>query len=412
MDRKISPLIRTTLTLVLAGGQGERLFPLTKDRSKPSVPFAGSFRIIDFTLSNCINSDLRHIFVLTQYKSQSLNRHIRDGWNLLSQELHEFIETVPPQKRTHSQWYEGTCDAIYQNVFLLEQFKPKYTLILSGDHIYGMDYRELLAFHVQNGANVSIACFEFPTAQAKSFGVMHVDANDRVVDFIEKPSNPPSIPEKPGRSLINMGIYIFDTSCLVRAVIDDHKNAASQHDFGKDVLPLLVRDKSVRVFAYPFNRQSFSLYWRDVGSISSYFNASMDLLRGDRPFDLYSKDWPFRSALLQLPPCRINQTGLHNGQIQRSLVSGGCFIDGSLNRCLISPGVSVEKESELEECIVFNDTKIGANCKIRNTIVDKNVVIPDGCRIGFEPEIDRRQFMLSNDAIVVIPKNMIVEKHL
>lgn len=399
-----------TLTLILAGGQGERLFPLTKDRSKPSVPFAGSYRIIDFTLSNCINSGLRHIYVLTQYKSQSLNRHIQLGWNLLSRELLEFIDSVPPQKRTQSRWYEGTSDAIYQNIFLLEQHKPERTLVLSGDHIYRMDYRDLLDYHARKKADVTIGSFVFPREQASSFGVLHVNEEGRILNFIEKPADPPEMPGNPGFSLINMGIYVFNTSCLVRAVIDDHKNASSNYDFGQNVIPQLVRDGSAAVYAYPFGGQSGAAYWRDVGSISSYYNASMDLLERGSSIDIFSKEWPFRSVLLQLPPGQFNRSNNRMNQITRSLICGGCRIDGSVNRCLISPGVTVGEGSQLDGCIVFNNSEIGRNCRIQKTIIDKDVVIPDGCVIGFDPELDRQQFMVAEDHIAVIPRRMIVER--
>ncbi|MBN2325554.1 MAG: glucose-1-phosphate adenylyltransferase [Candidatus Omnitrophica bacterium] len=402
--------LQDTLTLILAGGQGERLFPLTKDRSKPSVPFAGSYRIIDFTLSNCINSGLRHIFVLTQYKSQSLNRHIRDGWSLLSSELREFIETVPPQKRTHSRWYEGTSDAVYQNVFLLEQRKPARTLILSGDHIYRMDYRELLEFHMRKQAEVTIASFVFPSEKARPFGVMQVDDQGRVLDFVEKPEHPPEIPGRPGCSLINMGVYVFNTPRLVRSVIDDHKIIDSQFDLGKNVLPLLVREGEAAVYAFPFGRDGSSNYWRDVGGLSSYYSASMDLLDEDVSINLFSRDWPFRSASQQWPPCRLNINPDSESRICCSLVSGGCRIEGNLNHCIISPGVAVGENSTLDGCIVFNEASIGRNCHIRKTIIDKNVVIPDGCVIGGDPERDGRQFLIADDRLVVIPKGMMVEK--
>lgn len=401
--------IYKTLTLILAGGQGERLFPLTKDRSKPSVPFAGSYRIIDFTLSNCINSGLRHIFVLTQYKSQSLNRHILQGWNLLNRELREFIEIVPPQKRIHSQWYEGTSDAIYQNIFLLEQFKPERTLVLSGDHIYRMDYRDLISFHVQKKADVTIASYVFPSRSAQPFGVMQVDNQNRVIDFVEKPPNPPEIPGRPGLSLINMGIYIFSTPVLVRSVIDDHKSADSSYDLGKNVLPQLIRERIASVYAYPFGQKKSSLYWRDVGGVSSYFHANLDLLDKAKSLDLFSNEWPFRSAQFPHPPSQFNRMNDPNCRIGRSLISSGCSIDGSLDQCLISPGASVGEGSILTRCIIFNDTVIGRNCRIQNSIVDKNVVIPDDCVIGFDPVQDRKQFMVMEDELVVIPKGMIVE---
>ncbi|HOJ60725.1 MAG TPA: glucose-1-phosphate adenylyltransferase [bacterium] len=410
MDRLAPSLLRNTLTLILAGGQGERLYPLTKDRSKPSVPFAGSYRIIDFTLSNCINSGLRQIYVLTQYKSQSLYRHIRDGWNLLSRELGEYIETVPPQKRMHSRWYEGTADAIYQNIFLLEQWKPERTLILSGDHIYRMDYHDLLAYHVDKKADATIACYEYPREKATEFGVMQVDADHRVIQFVEKPADPPAIPGRPDRALVNMGIYVFNTACMVRSVIEDHKDLRSQHDLGKNIFPRLVQKGGVALYAYPFSRQGADPYWRDVGHLMSYYQANMDLLNENQSFNLFSSEWPFRSSSFQLPPCRLNLSNSQQGRIARSFVSGGCRIEGNLDRCVISPLVEIGEGSELVGCVVFNGTVIGRHCRIRNTIIDKNVRIPDGCVIGYDAEQDQRQFMRTEEGIVVIPKEMQVEK--
>ncbi|MBD3266325.1 glucose-1-phosphate adenylyltransferase, partial [bacterium] len=279
---------RKILTMILAGGQGERLYPLTKDRTKPSVPFAGSYRIIDFTLSNCLNSGLRQMFVLTQYKSQSLNRHIREGWNLLHRDLGEFIETVPPQQRLHTQWYNGTADAIYQNIYILDQMRPDLVLLLSGDHIYRMNYVDLIHFHIQKQAKVTISSYEYPREKASSFGVMHVDGSDRILDFIEKPADPPPIPGKAEHALVNMGVYVFDTRTLVKAVINDAKDPRSSYDIGKNVLPRLLSQQNVPLFSYHFSRQKFPPYWRDVGSVASYYEASMALVDGRSPINLFS----------------------------------------------------------------------------------------------------------------------------
>lgn len=406
MDTTQSTLLRNTLTLILAGGQGERLYPLTKDRSKPSVPFAGSFRIIDFTLSNCINSGLRHIFVLSQYKSQSLNRHIREGWSLLHRDLGEFIETVPPQHRTHSRWYEGTADAIYQNVYLLEQMRPERVLILSGDHIYRMNYGDMIDFHVRKNADVTISSFEYPRQDSSPFGVMQVNEDDQILDFVEKPADPPPIPGKPDRSLVNMGVYVFNTPTLVRAVIEDAKSANTKYDIGKNIIPRLIEQEKTRIFSYQFTQQDPHPYWRDVGSIHSYYQASMALLDGHAPINLFSDAWPFRTDSFSLPPSVFHVSSFKAGQIQESMVANGCVIEGELVRCIISPEVRVGEGSHLEGCIVFNRTRIGKNCKIQNTIVDKHVSIPDNTVIGYDAESDRKQFLVSDGQITLIPKNM------
>jgi len=409
MSRLTPLLLRNTLTLLLAGGQGERLFPLTKDRSKPSVPYAGCYRIADFSLSNCLNSGLRRIYVLTQFKSQSLDRHIRNGWSILNRELDEFIETVPPQRRITNRWYEGTADAIYQNVYLLEQTRPDCVLILSGDHIYRMDYFQLLEFHSQKGADVTIASYEYPLDQSSSFGVIHVDKNDRVVRFVEKPADPPPIPGKPDTSLVNMGVYVFDTATLVRAVIDDAKRSDSEHDLGKNIFPRLLENGNAAIYSYPLSRQDPNPYWRDVGGIASYYEATMDLLDSEISIRLFSPDWPLRTDALQQNPIRLNLENHDDIRIDQSIISAGCHIEGSLSRCVLSPRVSVQRGSRLVGCVVFNDTQIGKRCRIRNAIIDKKVVIPDDCVIGYDPVSDRKQFLVSEENIVVIPKGLIVE---
>ncbi|MGI6455692.1 MAG: glucose-1-phosphate adenylyltransferase [bacterium] len=409
MSRLIPSLIENTLTIILAGGQGERLYPLTKDRSKPSVPFAGAYRIIDFTLSNCINSGLRKIYVLTQYKSQSLNRHIRHGWSVLQRELNEFIETVPPQHRIHTGWYEGTADAVYQNIYLLEQLKPDRVLVLSGDHIYRMDYLDLLNFHEEKAADVTMATYEFPREQATSFGVLQVNEEDRIMKFVEKPSHPPAIPGKSDKALINMGIYVFNTETLVRALIADHKDDNSQHDLGRNIFPALL-EKNFDLYSYSFSRQSEAPYWRDVGSISMYYEANMHLLDGKHSLDLFSDEWPFRTDNMQQNPSRINLCDDHPGTIRHSMISNGCQIEGSLERCVLSPLVRVGAGSVIEGSIIFNGVTIGKNCRIRNAIIDKYATIPDECVIGYDSEADRRQFLVSPENIVVVNKGMQVER--
>ena len=390
----------------MAGGQGERLYPLTKDRTKPSVPFAGNYRIIDFTLSNCLNSGLRHVYVISQYKSQSLNRHILEGWNILHRELGEFIETVPPQHRLHARWYEGTADAIYQNMYLLEQRRPERVLILSGDHIYRMNYTDLIQSHIENNAKVTISSFEFPREQSSPFGVMQVDENGRVLEFVEKPQNPPGIPGNPDQSLVNMGVYVFDTTTLVRAVIEDAKAPNSSYDIGKNVIPRLIEKGNIPIYAYSFTRQNPNPYWRDVGDLDSYYESSMVLLDGKSPINLFSRDWPFRTDSYSLPASVFNIQDSGAGWINHSIVGNGCVIEGNLDHCIISPQVAIGKSSILEGCIVFNGASIGDNCKIRNTIIDKYAKIPDNCYIGYDVEKDKQQFLVTKQNIVVVPKSM------
>ncbi len=394
-----------TVTLLLAGGQGERLYPLTRDRSKPSVPFAGVFRIIDFPLSNALNSGLRHIYVLTQYKSQSLNRHIRDGWNILHRELREFIETVPPQKRIHNRWYEGTADAIYQNVYLLEEMKPSNLLILSGDHIYSMNYNKMLQFHKEKKADLTIASYQFPREQASPFGVMQVDDHQQVIHFLEKPEDPPAIPGDPKYSLINMGIYVFETAPLVRAVIHDSKQSQSEHDIGKNVIPYLIESGKYRVFAYPYSQYEENPYWRDVGGLKSYFDANFDLLDTPPSISLFNSEWSFRTLIEQFPPSYLHLD--HNSSsIERSFISHGTKMFGSVNRCVISPLVEIDEGSVLDHCILFHGVHIGKNCRIKNTIIDKYVVIPDNYEIGFDLEADKSRFFVTPEHLVVIPKGL------
>jgi glucose-1-phosphate adenylyltransferase len=408
MTAVFSSILNKTVTIILAGGQGERLYPLTKDRSKPSVPFGGNYRIIDFTLSNCINSGLRHIFLLTQYKSQSLNRHISEGWNILHRDLGEFIEPVPPQHRSESRWYEGTANAIYQNLHLLEQWKPERVLILSGDHIYRMNYLDLLAHHIQKQADVTISSFKFPRRDSSAFGCMSVDKDNRILEFVEKPDIPPAIPNEPEHSLVNMGVYVFNTSTLVRAVIQDAKDSTSIYDIGKNVIPRLLEEKKSSLFSYAFTNQHQNPYWRDVGSIDSYYDASMALLDDTAPIDLFSTHWPFRTDARSLPPACFSFSSENPGSIHLSMVGNGCVIDGSLQQCILSPQVTIGHGSTLKNCIVFNGTVIGEHCHIKNAIIDKNVTIPNFFKIGYDTKQDSQQFMITDNHIVVIPKNMTV----
>jgi len=397
-----------TLALVLAGGQGERLYPLTRDRSKPAVPFGGLYRIIDFTLSNCLNSGLRKIFVFTQYKSGSLDRHLKLGWDpLFSAELDEWLYTVPPQLRVGQRWYAGTADAVYQNVYLLQQERPRLVLVLSGDHVYKMDYRKLLEFHESRNATATIGAVEVPREQASSFGVVEVDDLGRILAFHEKPKDPRPIPGKPDRCLVNMGIYCFDTETLVRAVTNDAKQD-SRHDFGHDVLPGLVREG--KLFAYSFVDENHKevLYWRDIGTLDSYYEASCDLVAVDPVFNLYDAGWPLRTQPRQLPPAKTVFAGGEEGRIGTvldSLVCGGAIVSGGrAERCILSPEVRINSYARVTESVLMDGVDVGRHARITRAIIDKGVHIPAGFVVGEDPEADRKRFSVTPGGVVVIPR--------
>ena len=408
---KTRELTRGTLALVLAGGQGERLYPLTKDRSKPAVPFGSGYRIIDFTLSNCINSGLRQIYVLTQYKSFSLDQHLQRGWNIFSYEAGEFMYRIPPQHRVGQKWYEGTADAVYQNIYLLENRKPEHVLILSGDHVYRMDYRDLLDFHAGHQGCLSLAACVVPREGADQFGVLEVDEAGRVVDFVEKPSDPPTIPGDPDNCLVNMGVYLFDTSSLVRELCTDVRRAASHHDFGKDIIPALVEEG--RVFAYPFRDAGSGepAYWRDIGTLDSYYAANMDLVSRQPRLDLYDTDWLFRAWQPPVPPCKsvhgFTEDGNLPGTVIDSIVGGGSVISGGhVERSILGRSVRVNSYSRISDSIIMDRVEVGRYAELRNCIIDKNVRIPEGTKIGLDADSDGQLFKVSAGGIVVVPKGM------
>lgn len=407
----LTSLLRSTLTMVLAGGQGERLYPLTRDRAKPAVPFGGIYRIIDFTLSNCINSNMRRIYVLTQYKSDSLNKHLRLAWHIFHEELDEFIISVPPQLRSSDHWYNGTADAIFQNIYTLQDERPDRVLILAGDHIYKMDYSEMLRFHDDSGADLTVAAVEVDLKNARGFGVMKVDASQRIIDFAEKPENPHPHPDHPDKALVSMGIYVFNTDILVRAVTEDAKQD-SAHDFGKNIVPQLIRTH--RVFAYQFqdeNRKE-TKYWRDVGTMDSYWEANMDLIAVDPVFNLYDRSWPIRTYQVQSPPAKTVFAQEYEGRVGLpidSLISNGCIISGGrVQRSVLSPAVRVDSYAQVYESIIMDGVQIGQHARIRRAIIDKGVVIPDGYEIGYDLEEDRKKFLVTPQRIVVVPKGMII----
>lgn len=412
MEFSVSSILRNTITMILAGGQGERLHPLTAVRSKPAVPFGGKYRIIDFTLSNCLNSGLRKIYVLTQYKSDSLNQHLYEGWNIFKAELGEFIYSIPPQLKLSGDWYLGTANAIFQNKNLISPDKAKWVLILSGDHIYKMDYFKMIQYHIDKKAELTIATIKYDVDQARRFGVLATDDDNLVVDFQEKPRVPIEIPEEPGLCNVNMGIYVFNSEALLEVLEQDDKNPNSSHDFGKDVIPTMISQKR-RVYAWPFidENKASKPYWRDIGTIDSYYAASMDLISVTPEFNIYDKEWPIRTFQAQYPPMKtISHEGERVGRALNSLVCDGTIISGGLvERSIIGHGVRVNSYSYITDSIIMDNVVIGRHAQIRRAIIDKNVIVPPGYIIGFDPEKDKEKFTVSETGIVVVPKNAVLQ---
>ncbi len=412
MAFKGSSLIRKTVTMILAGGQGERLSPLTKFRTKPSVPFGGKYRIIDFALSNCLNSGLRKIYVLTQYKSDSLSEHLHEAWNIFNHELGEFIYSIPPQQKIGNNWYTGTANAILQNMNLISPKKAKNILVLSGDHIYKMDYLKMVEYHMEKKADLSIASLYVPIDQANRFGVLNIDENYRVVNFIEKPENPPEAPDKPGYSFINMGIYIFNSEVLQEVFQNMEKKELPHDDFGKHVIPYMIKEGyNVRSYRFVDENQKEEPYWVDVGTIDSYYAASMDLISVAPFFNLYDEHWPVRAKRVLYPPAKtISHEGERIGRALNSLITDGTIISGGLvERTIIGPNVRINSYSYITDSIIFDNCNIGRHSRIRRCIIDKNVVVPPGTEIGFDPEKDAQRFKVTETGIVVIPKNYVFE---
>ena len=393
------------LVILLAGGAGERLYPLTKERAKPAVYFGGPYRIIDFTLSNCINSGLRRIFIATQYKSLSLNRHIRMGWSVVSEELGEFIDILPPQKRVGEHWYLGTADAVFQNLYSIAQEAPSHVIVLSGDHVYKMDYSRMLRFHVERSADATIAGLEVPVAEGRRFGVVSVDEHDRVVGFQEKPANPAAMPGSPDVTLGSMGIYIFRADVLVRALQDDAARADSEHDFGKNIIPSLIRSSPVYCYHFYDENKKAAKYWRDIGTLDAYFDASMDLCQVNPEFNLYDPEWPLRTYQPQLPPAKFvfAEQGHRCGQALDSIISGGCIISGSrVAGSILCPNVRVHSFCDIEQSILMPGVRVGRHARIRRAIVDRDVVIPRGALIGYNSDEDQRRHTVTEGGIVVV----------
>jgi len=396
---------RDTLVCLLAGGQGERLYPLTRDRAKPAVPFGGIFRIIDITLSNCVNSDLRRVFVVTQYKALSLNRHIRESWYILAHDLGEFVQVLPPMKRVGESWYQGTADAVYQNLYSIGSEPCKYVLILSGDHVYKMNYQLMLKQHVDSGAELTIGTIEFDRAAASRFGVVEIDARDHIVGWEEKPACPKPSPHHPDKCHVSMGVYCFNRSLLLDCLTADAEDPKSAHDFGKDVVPRLIRDNG-RVYSYNFvdENKKEAQYWRDIGTIEAYYEANMDLIAVSPVFNLYDKEWPLRTYQRQYPPAKFVFADQHRmGIALDSIVSQGCIVSGGhVTNSILSPDVRVNSYSEVENSILFPHVDIGRYSRIRNAIIDRHIRVPEHTEIGYDPEEDRKKYHITEEGIVVV----------
>ena len=416
-SRFVSSMTRSTYAMVLAGGRGSRLRQLTDWRAKPAVPFGGKFRIIDFVLSNCVNSGIRHIGVATQYKSHSLIQHIQRGWSFLNGQFGEFVDLLPAQQRVDEHhWYKGTADAVYQNLDILREAKPDFVLVLAGDHVYKMDYGKLLGFHVENKADMTVACLEVPVTEAIAFGVMGVDEHGRVVEFSEKPAHPSSLPGKPDTSLVSMGIYVFNTQFLFEQLIRDADDPRSSHDFGKDLIPHMV--SKYRVFAQSFIHSCVGMgddkipYWRDVGTIDSYWEGNMELTKVIPDLNMYDREWPIWTHQEQLPPAKfVFDEDERRGIAIDSLVSGGCIISGStVRRSLLFSDVRVDSYCNIEDSVILPNVNIARNVTLKRAIVDKSCNIPEGLEAGVNPEEDRKHFHVSAKGVTLITPEMLGQK--
>ncbi len=400
--------MKDTLAVILAGGRGSRLEPLTRDRAKPAVPFGGLYRIIDFVLSNCLNSGIRRILMMTQYKGQSLDRHVDLGWrDYFCRELGEFIDVVPPQQRIDDNWYQGTADAVYQNIYAIERERPQFIVVLAGDHIYKMNYGPMIEYHKESGADMTIGVLRVPLAEGKQFGVMAIDDQQRVLDFAEKPAEPACMPGNPDICLASMGIYVFSARFLYERLCDDAAAASSRHDFGSDIIPRAIND--ARVYAFPFldENRKVDAYWRDVGTLDAYYQASLDLVEVDPQLNLYDQHWPIRSYQPNLPPPKFVFAGeddpQRRGEALDSIVCQGAILSGgSARRCIIGPRVRIHSYAELRESILLEGVEVGRHCRIRRAIIDKGVHIPAGTEIGYDPVEDRRRGWMTTDSGLVV----------
>lgn len=404
--------MKDVLTLILAGGKGTRLEPLTRDRAKPAVPFGGLYRIIDFTLSNCLNSDLRKILVLTQYKARSLDRHIAAGWGFLARELNEYVEVLPPQQRIDEHWYKGTADAIYQNIYTIEKADPRYVLILAGDHIYKMDYSDMIRAHIDKGADLTVGCITVPTKDSVHFGVMEVDSENRITGFQEKPKEANPMPGDPHHILASMGIYVFTARLMYELLCQDATRPESDHDFGKNIIPTMIGSHKVYGYRFRDKNRKATPYWRDVGTLDAYYQANMDLIEVDPVLNLYDREWPIRTHQPQLPPPKFvfRDEGAgdlgRRGEAHDSMVCQGCIISGGhVRHSILSTNVRVNSYALVENSILFSTVDVGRHARIRRAIIDKDVKIPAGTTVGYDLEHDRRRgFTVTEQGIVVIAK--------
>jgi glucose-1-phosphate adenylyltransferase len=404
--------VNDVLTIILAGGKGTRLEPLTRDRAKPAVPFGGLYRIIDFPLSNCINSQLRRVLVVTQYKARSLDRHISLGWSFLPRELNEYIDVLPPQQRIDEHWYKGTADALYQNIYSIEKADPRLVLVLSGDHVYKMDYGDMLQAHVERRAELTMGCIPVPLKEGKHFGIMHVDADERVFGFVEKPPEPPPMPGRPDHCLASMGIYVFNARSLYEWLCQDAARLDSRHDLGTDILPRLIATNKVYAFRFRDKNRKTDSYWRDVGTLDAYYQTTMDLVAVDPLLNLYDREWPIRTHQPQLPPPKFvfadaGPPGVarHGEAVNSMVCQGGIVSGGHVQNSILSPNVRVNSYAVVEDSILFDGVDVGRHCRVRRAIIDKDVKLPPGTTVGHDPDHDRRRgFVLSEEGVVVIPK--------
>jgi glucose-1-phosphate adenylyltransferase len=407
-------VVRDTIVCLLAGGAGERLYPLTRDRAKPAVPFGGIYRIIDITLSNCLNSDLRRIFVLTQYKALSLNRHVREGWSLLTSELGEFIQVLPPMMRVGEHWYRGTADAIFQNLYSIGSEPCKYVLILAGDHVYKMNYQLMLQRHSDAGADVTVGTIKIDIGEGSRFGIVQLDREHRIVGWQEKPQNPEPSPEDPAKCNASMGIYCFNRDVLIEALMADAEDPNSNHDFGRNIIPRLI--EKGRVYAYDFvdENKKDALYWRDIGTLDAYFEANMDLIAVSPIFNLYDMHWPIRTYQRQYPPAKFvfAQEGHRMGIAADSIVSMGSIISGGrVINSVVSFDVRVNSYTEIENSILFPHVNIGRYCRIRRAIIDRHILLPERTEIGYNLEEDRKKYHVTDSGlVVVVPEQRMFEE--
>ena len=401
--------MKDTLGVLLAGGAGERLFPLTRDRAKPAVPFGGHYRIIDVTLSNCINSGLRRVYVLTQYKALSLNRHIREGWTgIVAQELGEFFELLPPMQRTGTNWYMGTADAVYQNIYSIGSEQPKHMIILSGDHIYKMDYSRMLDYHREQKAEVTLATIPVGPDEVARFGVVDVGTNGEIRGFLEKPATTAfRSPFNPDKVEASMGVYIFNTEALLKALIADAEDPNSKHDFGHNILPNMLGKKKMMAYSFVDENKQTALYWRDVGTLDSYYEANMDLCSVSPVFNLYDKSWPIRTRVRQYPPAKFvfGEPG-RTGSAVNSIITAGVIISGaSVSNSVLSQDVRVNSYSEVDSSIIFSHVQIGRHCRIRRAIIDRDVHIPEGTVIGYDPVEDKRRYFVTPSGLTIVTRD-------